>query len=31
MTGRFVYPEAFWAADTVGLRDPFLAEVEARA
>lgn len=30
MTGRLVYPEAFWTTDTVGLRDPFLAEVEAR-
>jgi putative acetyltransferase len=31
MTGRLVYPEAFWTTDTVGLRDPRLAEVEARA
>lgn len=31
MTGPLVYPEAFWAHDCVGLRDPFLAEVEARA
>jgi len=29
MTGRLVYAEAFWALDSVGLRDPFLAEVEA--
>jgi putative acetyltransferase len=28
MTGRFVYCEAFWAVDCVGLRDPFLAELE---
>jgi putative acetyltransferase len=28
--GPLVYCEAFWATDTVGLRDPFLAEVEAR-
>ena len=30
MRGPLVYCEAFWATDTVGLRDPFLAEVEAR-
>lgn len=29
MTGTVVYPEVFWAADAVGLRDPRLAEVEA--
>ncbi|MCB1252641.1 MAG: DUF664 domain-containing protein [Austwickia sp.] len=29
MAGRLVYPEAFWATDTVGLRDPLLAEFEA--
>jgi putative acetyltransferase len=28
MVGRLVYPEAFWATDTVGLRDPQLAEIE---
>ena len=31
MVGRLVYPEAFWTTDTVGLRDPELAQVEARA
>ena len=31
MTGRLVYPEAFWATDTVGLRDPELAEIEERS
>ena len=31
MTGALVYCEAFWATDTAGLRDPFLAEVEADA
>ena len=25
MVGRLIYPEAFWATDTVGLRDPRLA------
>ena len=29
MSGRLVYPDAFWSTDTVGLRDPFLAQVEA--
>ena len=29
--GPLVYCEAFWATDTVGLRDPFLSEVEERA
>ncbi len=29
--GPLVYCEAFWSTDTVGLRDPHLAEVEARA
>jgi putative acetyltransferase len=28
MTGRFVYCEAFWALDCVGLRDPVLAQLE---
>ncbi|WP_030483358.1 GNAT family N-acetyltransferase [Nocardioides aequoreus] len=28
MTGRLIYPEAFWSTDTVGLRDPLLAELE---
>jgi putative acetyltransferase len=28
MNGRFVYCEAFWALDCVGLRDPLLAELE---
>ena len=28
MRGRVVYPEAFWLTDTVGLRDPYLSEVE---
>ncbi|MDH2416227.1 N-acetyltransferase [Nocardioides sp. CER19] len=31
MTGRLVYSEAFWATDTVGLRDPLLARVEERS
>ena len=31
MRGPLVYCEAFWATDTVGLRDPHLAEVETRA
>jgi putative acetyltransferase len=30
MTGALVYCEAFWSTDTAGLRDPFLAEIEAR-
>ena len=30
MRGPLVYCEAFWATDTVGLRDPFLSQVEAR-
>ncbi|MBB6626190.1 N-acetyltransferase [Nocardioides sp. KIGAM211] len=30
MTGRLVYAEPFWALDCVGLRDPLLAELEAR-
>ncbi|WP_305784707.1 GNAT family N-acetyltransferase [Symbioplanes lichenis] len=29
MTGRLIYPEAFWATDTVGLRDPLLEQLEA--
>jgi putative acetyltransferase len=28
MTGRLVYPDAWWRLDLVGLRDPVLAEVE---
>lgn len=31
MTGALVYCEAFWLHDCVGLRDPVLAQVEARA
>jgi putative acetyltransferase len=30
MSGQLIYPEAFWATDTVGLRDPQLSDVEAR-
>ena len=30
MVGRLIYPEAFWATDTVGLRDPELERVEAQ-
>lgn len=30
MTGPLVYPDAFWMTDSVGLRDPYLAEVEER-
>ncbi|BCJ47482.1 N-acetyltransferase [Actinoplanes ianthinogenes] len=30
MVGRLIYPEAFWATDTVGLRDPDLEQVEAQ-
>ena len=30
MTGQLVYCDPFWAADCVGLRDPDLAELEAR-
>ena len=29
MTGRLVYPDAWWRLDLVGLRDPALAEVES--
>jgi putative acetyltransferase len=29
MVGRLVYPEAFWATDTVGLRDPTLRQIES--
>lgn len=29
MVGRLVYPEAFWATDTVGLRDPELRRIES--
>ena len=28
MVGQLVYPEAFWATDTVGLRDPLLQQLE---
>ena len=28
--GALVYCDAFWALDCVGLRDPFLAEIEER-
>ena len=31
MVGPLVYCEAFWATDTVGLRDPLLAQIEARS
>lgn len=31
MTGALVHCEAFWAHDCVGLREPLLAQVEARA
>lgn len=31
MTGRLVYCDAFWTTDSVGLRDPELAEIEERA
>jgi putative acetyltransferase len=31
MAGRLVYPEAFWATDTVGLRDPLLRQIESAA
>ena len=30
MTGALVYCDPFWALDCVGLRDPELAELEAR-
>jgi len=30
VVGRLVYPEAFWTTDTVGLRDPELARLEAQ-
>lgn len=30
LRGRLVYADAFWATDTVGLRDPLLAELETR-
>lgn len=29
MTGRLVYPDAWWRLDLVGLRDPELREIEA--
>jgi hypothetical protein len=28
MTGALVYTDAFWATDSVGLRDPLLARLE---
>ena len=28
MVGQLVYPEAFWATDTVGLRDPTLRQIQ---
>src|SRR4051812_47561413 len=31
MVGQLVYPEAFWATDTVGLRDPTLRQIESEA
>jgi putative acetyltransferase len=31
MTGAFVYSDAFWTHDAVGLRDPLLAQVEAHS
>jgi putative acetyltransferase len=31
ITGRLIYPEAFWSTDTVGLRDPDLHRIEQRA
>ncbi|MGN0063196.1 MAG: GNAT family N-acetyltransferase [Nocardioides sp.] len=31
MTGRLVYPDAWWRLDLVGLRDPLLAELEGGA
>lgn len=31
MTGTFVYCDAFWTHDAVGLRDPLLAQVEAHS
>jgi putative acetyltransferase len=31
MVGQLVYPEAFWATDTVGLRDPTLRQIESVA
>lgn len=30
MTGRIVYPDTWWSHDLVGLRDPQLAEAEAK-
>ncbi|CAM3598609.1 GNAT family N-acetyltransferase [Nocardioides zeicaulis] len=30
MTGRLVYPDAWWRLDLVGLRDPDLAAIEAQ-
>lgn len=30
MTGRVVYPDVWWRNDAAGLRDPLLAELEAR-
>lgn len=31
MTGAFVYCDAFWTHDAVGLRDPLLAQVDERS
>lgn len=31
MTGQLIYPDAFWATDTVGLRDPVLGKIEGAA
>jgi putative acetyltransferase len=31
ITGRLIYPEAFWSTDTVGLRDPDLHRIELQA
>ena len=28
MVGQLIYPEAFWATDAVGLRDPLLRDIE---
>lgn len=30
MTGRLIYPDVWWRHDSAGLRDPDLAELEAR-
>lgn len=31
ITGRIVYPDTWWRHDTVGLRDPLLAQIEGAA